>query len=487
MRHSLVYRILGLVCLAAIQTFALAPRIVWSANDTASPDLKCPKKTIQSNEWYPKPNESPGTAIVFVHGILSNSRDAWCSEPKKFQLFSKAEGDSVYWPNMVLNDKEIADLNVGVFLGGYFNSLNSGTYAIPDAAKTLLFALREKKVMGMKRIVFIGHSTGGLVVRYMLDRYHAAFRGKAVGVVLVASPTNGSMWANFVAGIRRHVSNDMAGQLERGDTFSADLRDRFSESLDEWRKSGEFAIDGIELFETESLVPTAPKIVDQTQTTSTFYRAIVPETDHISIAKPRQSDAEHGNAHTFLRAFLRDKFQRLPVSVSTDMRTSAPCWGIPTAPNSEGWTDLPDSNGTMVATIGPVPNKVAMLMCNIRSPSDIKRVKLEFEGFRFQAENPKGNAEVASIQIISPATDEMTNPFPLKSGTVSKTAWSAYKPDGTREIISPATRFVVELERATKSATLVLKLGNSWNDKYVQAEIRNLRATALPDQAKYNQ
>jgi len=52
--------------------------------------------------------------------------------------------------------------------------------------------------MSRNSIVFVCHSTGGIVVRYLLESNWAQFKDKRVGLVLIASPSYGSTQADKV-------------------------------------------------------------------------------------------------------------------------------------------------------------------------------------------------------------------------------------------------------------------------------------------------
>ena len=128
---------------------------------TTSPALP-PKGT--NNLWYLLNDSS--SVIVFVHGILSDSLGCW---------LSKEEGQTTYWPHLVTEDARLQ--HPAVFLGGFYTAVDAGKYDIADCAKELLNGLTvpdaqlHRTPLEQKRIVFICHSTGGIVVRYLLTRY----------------------------------------------------------------------------------------------------------------------------------------------------------------------------------------------------------------------------------------------------------------------------------------------------------------------------
>ena len=113
----------------------------------------------QNNTWYSRSNSD--TVFIFVHGLFSNANECWTAPNK------------AYWPEILKTDTRFGDPNI--FLGGYYTQPTSGVYGIRDAADELLAHLRVKNPQGIEgpltkqKIVFIAHSTGGIVVRYLLE------------------------------------------------------------------------------------------------------------------------------------------------------------------------------------------------------------------------------------------------------------------------------------------------------------------------------
>src|SRR5262249_25117309 len=81
--------------------------------------------------------------------------------------------------------------------------------------------------LNKKRIVFVCHSTGGIVVRYMLESNYAEFSAKEVGLVLIASPSYGSHLADTFKWISRLYHHKLSAQLEWANWSIQDLDDRF--------------------------------------------------------------------------------------------------------------------------------------------------------------------------------------------------------------------------------------------------------------------
>lgn len=252
--------------------------------------------------WYLY-NDSD-TVVVFVHGFGSNSKDCWTAQ------------SGVYWPNLVNDDKRLK--SPSVYLGGYFTSVNSLSYGIPDAATNLLSKLTTTDPSGRapplskQRVIFVAHSTGGLVVRYMLDRKFEHFKDKSVGLVLLASPSRGSAWANRLRWIREYFGNRLVGQLERDNDLIMDLDRTFADLAYERKRIPKLV--GVDAFEAKFIIDTSflpwlkkEYVVSATDSASYFgaYRTVA-DSDHFSIAKP--TSLTH-DSHQLLLELFETKLQ----------------------------------------------------------------------------------------------------------------------------------------------------------------------------------
>src|SRR5262249_9770770 len=153
------------------------PRIMTPYPDPVTPDSLPMPKDRTNNFWYVL--NSSDTVVVFVHGIFSDSRGCWLFE-------DRAPGHRVFWPDLVRTDERIGDPSL--FLAGYYPAVDSGDFSVAQCAREVLEALErpgaggDPAVLDWENIVFICHSTGGIVARYMLERYKGLFRDKSVGL-----------------------------------------------------------------------------------------------------------------------------------------------------------------------------------------------------------------------------------------------------------------------------------------------------------------
>lgn len=241
-----------------------------------------------------------------MHGIFSNSEDCWTSQ------------DGIYWPELLKEDKRFGDPSV--YLGGYYTDFSSGLYRISDAANELLSYLRVRDPDGRSpalersNIVFVAHSTGGLVVRYLIERNQDLFKEKNVGVVLLASPSRGSAWSNRLKWLRELFGNKMAGQLARDNDFIMDLDARFADLVSQKKLPG---LVGIDAFENKFIIPgiifNDTHVVTAQDSASYFgsYK-IIPKSDHFSIAKP---NSHSHPSHQLLWDFYETTYRPLTLKI----------------------------------------------------------------------------------------------------------------------------------------------------------------------------
>ena len=255
--------------------------------------------------WFCYQKDCPN-AVVFVHGILSG--------PSGFRF-----SQTVSWPQILSDDSRAKAPNI--FLAQYYTALDAGPYAVENASDELLVQLRLKPEDGSaapidcERIVFVAHSTGGLVVKDLLTRNPGKFRGKTVGLALVASPSRGSEWANRLKLLIDLTNNRMAKQLQKDNEWTVGLDRTFFGLINQSYEERGFHIKGIDLFENRFvvgnvgffrwLIPTRMVVVSADPSASYFGPPkMVPNTDHFSIAKP--SGPKHASHEYLMTWWVND-------------------------------------------------------------------------------------------------------------------------------------------------------------------------------------
>jgi hypothetical protein len=176
---------------------------------------------LLQNTWHTL--TSSDTVLVYVHGFFSDSDRCWTSKsgPK--------------WPDLVVNDDRFN--SPSIFMAGYYTDLDSGEYKISDCAREVFDSLSrpgiegEPTVLSKKNIVFVCHSLGGIVTRYMIERNRESFLSKCIGLFLIASPSYGAEIASSFSGLIKLFNNKTARQLTLANESLDDLDDRFKDLL----------------------------------------------------------------------------------------------------------------------------------------------------------------------------------------------------------------------------------------------------------------
>lgn len=163
-------------------------------------------------------------------------------------------------------------------------------------------------VTDFQNIIFIAHSTGGIVVRNLLVENREMFRDKNVGLVLLASPSYGSKDADRLSYLIENVKNKIGLQLKWGNEFLKNLDGRFKNLVDDRKIRN---LRGIEAIENHFIIkpwwwPWPREVVVTKESGGRYFGNAVriPGTDHFSIVKASSKDHP---THLLLKDFYRKK------------------------------------------------------------------------------------------------------------------------------------------------------------------------------------
>ncbi len=277
-------------------------------------DLRLPEHGT-NNIWYRYQGDR--LVIIFVHGVLSDSRSCWLNE-------KGSEGAPVYWPELAVLDHRLG--RPSIFLGGYHTAVDAGAYEIANCASELHDALgrpdisRRPPLLEHSAILFVCHSTGGIVVRYLLEKHYEQFKDKRVGLLLIASPSYGSTYADRLSWLASFYKNRLGQQLKWGSWSLEDLDRRFKDLVNDGRIPG---LRGVEAYENHFVIRRKwlrpiTHVVDE-QSAGRYFGAarLLRNTDHFSAVKP---DSISHPAHELLVDFVTKEFpvlaDRSPVGQS---------------------------------------------------------------------------------------------------------------------------------------------------------------------------
>lgn len=254
-----------------------------------------------NGEWIR--NVRSDTSVVFVHGILAKENKSW------------RHVNGTYWPELLAQEKELEGLNIYVFR--YRTGIFSGTYQLGDVVDALKERMRLDGLLDSKRLVFVCHSMGGIVVRRFIVVRQMDFKERQtqIGLFLVASPSLGSSYANLLTGLGRAlgISNAQAEAL-RFEQDNAWLNDLDKDFIN-LKETGALAIKGKELIEHNFIVIKDwwhKQVVEPFSGARYFGESFkVENSDHSSIATP-----ENGKAiqHELLCQFIREMFAE-PIAI----------------------------------------------------------------------------------------------------------------------------------------------------------------------------
>jgi pimeloyl-ACP methyl ester carboxylesterase len=187
-------------------------------------------------EWLRQPQGA--TTVVFVHGLLSDAKDGW------------RHPTGTYWPQLLADEPQLADTGIYVFT--YETNAFSGHYRIGDIVDALKEHMRLDRVSQSKRVIFVCHSMGGIVVRkYVVERVTDLIaRDVQIDLFLVASPSLGSSYATWLGPIAQLLGHAQLDALAFRDNngWLNDLDKEFQNL----KESGKLRLRGKELAKTSS-------------------------------------------------------------------------------------------------------------------------------------------------------------------------------------------------------------------------------------------
>lgn len=257
-------------------------------------------KIVENNTWHVL-DDSTDTVFVFVHGFFSSANSCW-----------RNVRENVFWPDLIVQDSRIP--RVSIFLGGYFTDADSHSYGVRECSEELFNALRRTSSSGQvpplnfKKIVFICHSLGGVVVRYMLECFREYFSEHKIGLVLLASPSIGSDYADRLVKVAAFYKNRTGLQLRKNSELLVDLDSRFKSFIGARPNDSFFGVEGIEhtgFLHCKWLPGFEPIVLDESASRYFSGKVMIPRTNHSTIVKP--NDLSH-RTHFLLIDFLNNVF-----------------------------------------------------------------------------------------------------------------------------------------------------------------------------------
>ncbi len=244
--------------------------------------------------------------VIFVHGLGGEARSTWMHNPKD---------DKALWPNWIGED-----IGCHVWVAGYAATPSGWTgeaMHLVDLGEAFFAALEAESTFQGNKLVLIGHSLGGLVIKSGMtqaaslgDPRRVALLDTVAGVVFVATPHQGSSLATLAHKLRVFLrTNSPVTNMVRDDSWLRLINSQFRNLQHERRFSVRV------LFETKVTYITWKTlflftwpwqlIVDPNSSNPGIARAEPTgiDGDHFQVAKPK---SRLEPAHKALVAFLAD-------------------------------------------------------------------------------------------------------------------------------------------------------------------------------------
>lgn len=206
------------------------------------------------------PSKAKGV-IIFVHGVLGDSRTTWLN-------------GNTYWPELLTGDSAFDGQDVFVY--GYPSPKIGESFTVDELSDNLRLVLDTAGALQYREITIVSHSMGGLVTRAFLLKYRK-IAPKIRFLYFLATPTTGSPYAA------------LAGIVSKNPQFGA-MYPMNSDSYLGFLQSSWLAADlGLKSYcSYEKRKILGQLIVDRQSATNLCTQRLDPiDADHIGIAKPR--------------------------------------------------------------------------------------------------------------------------------------------------------------------------------------------------------
>ncbi|WP_444957510.1 hypothetical protein [Microbulbifer sp. ZKSA002] len=195
-------------------------------------------------------------------------------------------------------------------MADFYTTLTSNDYGVKDCAQEVFNQLLRTDAYSnpppiqKENLVFVTHSTGGILARYILEAWSDNFTEKKIGLCLYASPSFGSKLSSRLGAVFSFFNHKLAQELQWGSSILEDLDGRFFGLLD----AGKLAIAGMEAYENKApfKIPFLSARVVQKESAARYFgaRTLIANSDHSSIVKPETLSCQ---SHEILLDFLTRK------------------------------------------------------------------------------------------------------------------------------------------------------------------------------------
>jgi len=225
-----------------------------------------PTGGLESSRYIRRQNAD--TVIVFIHGIFGGAVGTWTN--------SQSGG---YWPQLLVDDP--AFQNADVYVYSYATPYVGHSYTIDELIENMRIILTNDEIFKKhKRVVFLCHSMGGLVLRGYLKRY--ALNAPQVPLAyFFSTPTAGA----HVTQLARFLSKNP----QLGGMLPANSENYVSNLERDWRAMP-YHVNSHCAYEIQDTYGI--RIVDEQSAASLCDGPVDPvDANHIDIVKPKDRGA----------------------------------------------------------------------------------------------------------------------------------------------------------------------------------------------------
>jgi hypothetical protein len=273
-------------------------------------------------------HEPEALHVIFVHGLGGEARSTWMHNPADH---------TTLWPNWIGED-----VGCHVWVAGYGAALSGWTDAamhLTDLGEALFATLQAEPSLQGSRLVLIGHSLGGLVIKSGMtqaaslgDPRRMTLLDTVTGVVFVGTPHQGSSLATVADKLRVVLrTNPQVTNMVSDDPWLKLLNGQFRnlQHMRNFRVRVFFETKGVFLGRKIFGLSIGPRqLIVDCNSSDPGIAGVVPtgiDGDHIEIAKPK---SRRELAHKALVEFLAGVTNAPPAALSV-VESSRTAWPEP--------------------------------------------------------------------------------------------------------------------------------------------------------------
>lgn len=153
------------------------------------------RRSQKTELFFERIGEEKNSIIVFVHGFRGHGRYTWFNEES-----------ARFWMDLISRDPKFDGSDIASFF--YATGTKAKEHAVEDIALHASELLKDNQIRSYKRVVFIAHSLGGLVVKTLLLGDQRFVSERDVDIHLFGVPTTGKELTNIQKAALPYINDD---------------------------------------------------------------------------------------------------------------------------------------------------------------------------------------------------------------------------------------------------------------------------------------